>query len=568
MKTFIVILSLTLEFLFSTQSFSQEQFFFYHPMVAPLDIGSTFDLFNIGESKATKFFKDFSIKSDSAQKSNIYISVLSTKESFMNTFKFDSKLDAGFLGFSAEAKLSIDENQLYSKNSLTLCLIGNIDFGKQGIYDATVYDSVKRFAKENPVDFKSGYGEYFVSGIKRDQVIMLLLTITDINEKEKKQIFGDLKINAGTPIVFHSNLYASFNRLFERFNSTNRIVLRAITSGKNDYKEYPQLITNILTAYEDSKDKNFSVAATSALTTYMSKNFSFQNSNISGYFYSDLSQYGYLDKKYFYKGYRKFEKYTRIALAYKNVTTSQKLLDGIKESPIYDYLSFEDSVFLTNEMATIEAKKDNLSEEINNCKLDSCKKISECCNLIGGELSSAEKAHLVDLYAKYTDPFNDFQFYQTAELNFPLSAMPFDIEKINSDKFSKMNITYNSHTFKYELNFDITLICKSCPQISNVNTAVAIALKKIDDDNLDKGFLLNIYFNGEKLESVFSHAVRLNQPIAIRFLSNELPMNAKFGTDSLLLNNIRVEVVPLFQLDDRYSLILNPDSFFKFELVK
>lgn len=526
----------------TNNSFGQLNFFNSHPFAAALQFGKSFDIYNPSNIIGNDVFESFGIKRSNEESSKIFISILNSRESIMNTFRIDANLDAGFdIGiFSAgiEGSINTTENKIYNSSSLTICLSGIVDYGTD-IIEKTVLSPAAKNLLTNPKGFKQSYGEYYVSGQKREQIVYLLITLSNISTEYKKQVMQSLGGSIDVPIVFSASLSGSMNSLIQQFKQSGSLSETAILFGKNKYSDVPDVVSDVMTEYDRSKD--FSQASIKAISNYMQKNFRYENSSSTRYFYSPLSQFGYLSDTYFEKAHRKYDKYIQLRKLYASKKVDEVKLNSITTSKIYDLSSQADKKYIESSQKQIQTIVDNLADNITDCKSSSCDKLVDCCNL-SSISDNLDRNKIDQLYNKYYYPFSELSFYSTptsAIIN-NLSLTPVIINKTSSI-IPSLDLSKASF-HKFRIVGDIYLL-HQLPGVQSYGV-----------DVLANGF----FIRSGPISGV------ANTPMRFHFESDEFSFNQTFNGQ--LLQNMTVGVRGF--TSPFSSILLLPGSYVTFEIIQ
>lgn len=444
----------------------QTNYFDSHPYAAALSLGKSFDIYNTSNIIGSEIFKEFKARKSNEENSKIFISILTSKEAVMKTLRIDGNLDATFdLDiFSAGLNWGVDisEKSIFASNSVTLCLSAVTDYGNEIIKDPKLSDEAIRLLN-SPQLFKQKFGEYYVSGQKREQIVYLFITINNISEEYKREIIANIGGGLQVPILFDGQISYNFNSIIEKSKKIGRVNEAAIIFGKNTYSSVPDLVSKLLLEYETTHD--YSVSALKALSEYMDKNFEYKNSSTTRYFYSPLSQFGYRDDLYFDRENRKFEKYSKIKQLYSSLKNLERKINLVKTSPLYDMVSPYDEDLIQAWSSATENNLDKLSESIALCKGSSCDDYSNCCK--SPVIDEQEPNIIVDeLFAKYNFPFKDLIFTARSEISVRTNLKPSPIIiQMFSQTLAMWNLDCgrispgipNGHRHKYKIKGEIYL---------------------------------------------------------------------------------------------------------------
>lgn len=447
-----IIIYLTLFVIKGVTTFGQNVLY-YHPNAAGLALGKSFDLFNPSTAFASDIFKTYKTIQSGRTTQDVYMSVIDNKQSYRNTLHIDASLDASFLSlFSANASYTKDETQLFNENSLTICLQGIADFGNYTITEPELNAGVRELASQ-PEIFKQTYGEYYVSSVHKEQILYVFITLNNISQSLKQQMSAELGGGGGIASIFSADAQFRMNKIMEQFKNSKAFTIRVKSFGKNVLTELP------ITAITDDFFRNgdFSSTTYNSIIRYINTYFTPENSSVSEYYYSPLSQFGYRNDDYFNKIFRKYKKYINLCQEYNKYNLLENEAKQITEFRTYSIRTSADETFIKNARKVIGTRLDDLTDALSACRQNECSSLSQCCNIKDIEQSiDADKLDFIR--NTYISPLGDFNFFQLSNPtrydlfnNYPGGVV--DVFSRISDNFSKLNIKENNpQTYTIQAN--------------------------------------------------------------------------------------------------------------------
>ncbi|WEK17834.1 MAG: hypothetical protein P0Y49_13605 [Candidatus Pedobacter colombiensis] len=349
--------------------------FKYHPS-ATFKIGRGFNLLNFSEPKRD-FLESSVLDRQSRESSNISIRAI-TNESDLNEIQnFSSEVDASYLAFSASGALNLEKSYLYNKKQLAIAIIANASFGTEYLTKEVLTPEARSLTR-NPKEFRNRFGDYYISGQKLGQTIIILCKISDVNEELKKNLTASL--SGGISIgAFDASMSATFNEVMSQANRDRKLEYESYKLGSYNYEKDAEILNSL----KGITDFNTTIASIQSILAAHLLKFNIDNASITEFFYSPFSNFGIpVVSPNSYMNVR-FQKLKVITDFYRRVQTDIELINEIKLLPYYsEYKFIGDNDYLDSAKTNLERYLLKLTQAHQNCldKLCDLNK-SSCCTL-------------------------------------------------------------------------------------------------------------------------------------------------------------------------------------------
>jgi len=428
----------------------------YHPLARALALGKSFDLFNPSNNYASSIFSSFNTERSGPTSQQVYMSVVDNKESYRKTLHIDASLDASFLSiFHANGNYSNDESELYSASNLTICIIGEADYGDFRVASPVLNPAAAALVND-PTGFKQKFGEFYVSSVKKMQFLYVFITLSNLTTQMKQQMAAELGAGGGFAI-FSADLQGRVNKLVEQFRNSHSVQLRVKSFGRNALRELP--LADITADF--FANGTFSTNTYDAIMRYINANFSAENSSEVEYSYSPLSQFGYRNDDYFYKINRKFEKYIDLCGELKRYYDFNNEVRQTRDCPAYSLVTTEDDDYINTTRRKVSDRIDDIYDALSACRDSTCTTLSTCCKINDIDIP-VDNNRLDKIRNRYLSPLNELcSFQSTAPTRYDLRQSPYggglsvDIFPKQGNNYTDLNITPdNQHSYTIQTALD------------------------------------------------------------------------------------------------------------------
>ena len=364
-------------------------------------LGKSFDIFNIENSYSNDLFSTINQTDSEGVQSDIYYSLIYSKDSYYRALGINVGVEASFLGLiKSNNSYTQNESSFYDERNLTICLYGKSNYGKFSIKNSQLSPLVEQL-RQNPSAFKNAFGDFYVSSVTKAQMVYVFVTINQITKNERNDMMANFNVG-GNLEIFSADAKASLTRIISSINDKSRIQINISTFDKGDFSK-SQFENNLLS------DTNFSANAVNSILKYMKDNFSLTNAGNINYGISNLGEFinkpaGYYD--ILVRG--KLPKYQKLSLQANKIGYVRNGIDEILKSRNLPLLKEDDLTFLSNTNVKLSEAYDDDIQALANCRDSDCQQLSNCCNLTPILVNDVDQLKLEKIYKKCLYPLASF----------------------------------------------------------------------------------------------------------------------------------------------------------------
>lgn len=168
------------------------------------------------------------LSEQSAINANIRQVMISNKSEYSKEIEVGAKGSLNIYGVTAEGSASYLSKVQYSSTSLTILAQVEIDQSEyQRVKSPALKPVAQKLLTSDPKKFKSTYGEYFLSGVKKGSTLTVILTCTSTSQETMNDFKSSFSISKTN--LFSADGYAKFKD--EASNKNVSVYFHAVATG-------------------------------------------------------------------------------------------------------------------------------------------------------------------------------------------------------------------------------------------------------------------------------------------------------------------------------------------------
>ena len=352
--------------------------FLYHPKFTGLMFGRGFSISNKSTPKRN-FLQKFDSTDERHEESTSRINAISDYQTLEKELKINVEASADYLSFDASGSVNIQKSFFLSKTQLAIGLFYTVTYGKTlmiGEQLTREADSLKRI--KNWHQFISSYGEYYVSGITRGQIVSVFLKLSNVSSTEKEDIVASM--SGGMDIgALNFNLKTSLQSVLKTGIENNSLTAEVYHLGSSNTYEKDADLTELLKANKSS-DQIIEVIEKYLRNRLTDLNNS-KNSAVLSYIYSPMSQFGLPEDLIATTSDIKQDKKMDLANSFRIVKEQKEALGDLRNDINFrKYFYPDDLSYATHLEQELSGVQNTLLKSYQNCSASSCTDESICCN--------------------------------------------------------------------------------------------------------------------------------------------------------------------------------------------
>lgn len=396
----------------------------YHPK-ATLLFGRGFNLLNFSDTKKDFLLDNFTITRQERIESSITLKAITTEEKLDELLDYSVEMDATYLGFSASGNLNVSKSYIYNKKQLLLAFIAKISFGKEFLRNEELTTEAKGLIM-NPEEFHNRFGNFYVAGQKREQLVVILCKISEVDENIKKTLSAQL--DAGISLgALDFNTTATINQTFEKAFNEKKIDFESYKLGKFDFEKDVEILDYLNT---ENKEKGFNEGIKtikSILTTHL-KSFDIKNASVTEFYIGSFKNFGVPENIILSDTKIRYQKLQEVSRLYKRIQTSLNTISEILKLPYYStYANPCDGYFLEATTQELNRMITRIRIKHQECMEKSCEtNTAGCCEPPKFENTNSPllfdyisyNKYLYDLEEELRTAYSKYSFLPYASLNY------------------------------------------------------------------------------------------------------------------------------------------------------